>query len=324
MPTLTQEVQANNRAVAKQLREAGVRVQPYGRNPVYGSPQTLFTLSLDPSNVLRLWAGTAQVSVIPSKDTKVKQAVVQVYEKGRTVKRELPISARFYRENKTLAEAQRRVGRYYIQNNLGVSLPSGAEFSVVAFNPVAGMTEEQIARADWDPKISLGTMTIQGRVSSTRQNFLVGRDEKSQFVAMLPRKVKSVKDAHESLRPPGVPRTAKRQGEWFFVPATKDEKAAIAAAINRNGVAFSEPRRSSRRRGRYGERLFQMGELEENSSHHAPCSISVGGRLYATGLVYDNRPNRHGSLLLQDWHRVVRNRERVNSAVQGRSAARWD
>ena len=322
MPTMMDEVRTNNRTVTKQLREAGVSVQPYGRNPLYGSSASLFTLSLDPSNVLRLWAGTAKVNVIPSRDKSVKQAVVQVTERGRTIRREIPINFRHYRECPTEEEAKRRIGRYFIQNNLGVSLPSNAEFSVVSFSPIKGITPDQVERAQWD-KVNLGTMVIQGKVRATRQNFLVGRDEKSQFVAMLPRKAKSVKDAHESLRPAGVPRTALRQGEWFFVPANRDEKRAIANAINRRGIAHPESGRNMRR-GRWGERLTQPGELEEGSSHHAPCSIRVGSYLYATGIVYDNRPNRHGSLMLSDWHRVIRNRERVNSAVQGRSAARWD
>jgi hypothetical protein len=121
-----------------------------------------------------------------------------------------------------------------------------------------------------------------------------------------------VEDAHKALRPKGVPASAKRQGEWFFIPATKDELAAIERSLHWHAV---HPSLNPSVRG------VRHGSLEWNSSHYA-TTLGTKSGVFAIGHVIDNRKsNRHSPLLLNGWHRVVRNAEVINAAAITRY---WD
>lgn len=306
----TAEIQAATITTARELTKAGLKVKAYAKNPVNGG-NAIFSISLDNQNVLRIWNGEAKVTVVPS-TSGLKQAVLQVHEKGRTIIKVHNIDWNTWDRNRTLESAQESLNEWYIRRHLGVTLPQGAEYSIIAYDR-AGATNSI--------KDFYGTVTLQGRIRSTRQNFLVGRDEKSQFISALPRQATSVQDAHDALRPASVPRGALRQGEWFFVPATVQERKAIDASIKARGSAGIV---TGWRDGYRPDRIDpkDVGQLEPGSSHHAPCSFLVRGKRYACGIVYDTRPDRHGSLMLVGWHRVIRNREVQSVATQ--NTARWD
>ncbi len=81
---------------------------------------------------------------------------------------------------------------------------------------------------------SVGKM-VRGtvRVNPEKRKFLMGMDERDLFMAQLPKDVPvtTVRQAREGLNPlKSLPEAPTRQGEWFFVPAAKAERAAIAAA----------------------------------------------------------------------------------------------
>lgn len=73
---------------------------------------------------------------------------------------------------------------------------------------------------------------------SSAERFLRGHDERHWFVATIAERVTTVRDAKASLLPPALRNRAlrlgrraafrrgddlfKQQGEWFFVPATRD------------------------------------------------------------------------------------------------------
>lgn len=302
-----------NNTLDAELKAAGLKARPYHRPP---NARDLFVIALDSSNVIRFWCGSADITFVS--DKKARQSVLDVYEKGRTVTNTVKIDFHVWQNNLTLEHVRNSLSRYWIERHLGVQLPVGAEYSITAYDRIEKPERNEyglVAAAGY------GTVTLQGKTKATRQSFLIGRDEKSQFISALPRRCKSVFDAHEALRPPGVPRTALRQGEWFFVPATAAEKAAIAKSVAGRG---SKGICGARDYGSATIHRSRVGELEDGSSHHAPCNIIVSNRLYAVGLVYDTRPNRHGQLLLRDWHRVIRNREVVSSTIADRGTARWD
>lgn len=306
--TASTGVRENTAAVAKELSKAGIKVKPYGRNPIYGTPNTTFSISMT-GDVVRLWAGAAKIKVLPEKS--LKQAVLQVFEPARKIQTTAKLTYSDWDAFATLANAQRHMSEYGIRRKLNVNMPDGAVYSVVALD------RKNVSEADRGSyNADYGTITVQGQVRATHQNFLVGKDEKSQFISALPRKAVSVKDAHEALRPAGVPRNALRQGEWFFVPATQAEKRAIKAEVEARGTRTPVQQFGGTYRARY-----EVGELENGSSHRAPAQITVNNRKYAVGVVYDDRQGHHGSLLLPDWHRVIRNREVV---IAGQNNARWD
>ena len=83
------------------------------------------------------------------------------------------------------------------------------------------------------------------KVPGGKRRFLVGMDECHLFIAQMPNTAgaTSVKQAHEDLRPRGVPkgRKAKKQkirrtGEWFLTPATSQEIKEIESHIKVYGV----------------------------------------------------------------------------------------
>jgi hypothetical protein len=310
----TAEIQAATALTVRELTKAGIKVRAYAKNPLSGGNAT-FSIALDPKNELRIWNGEAKVTVVPSTERALKQVVLQVHEKGRTITKVHKLEWQDWDRATTLkAFREFRATDWWIQRHLGVTLPLGAVYSITALNRVEKPQSNPTGQDDY------GTVTLQGRVKTTNQSFLIGRDEKSQFISALPRQCRSVVDAHDALRPSSVPKDAPRQGEWFFVPATIAERKLIEASIKARGSAGIIARDTWSRNDNIQRN--RVGQLEPRSSHRAPCSIIIKSKRYACGLVYDTRPDRHGSLMLGGWHRVIRNREVTSSATQ--NTARFD
>lgn len=137
---------------------------------------------------------------------------------------------------------------------------------------------------------------VQATVQAPKatHSLLMGFDEIRQFIAALPKRASSVDEAHRLLRPVGLSRHAVRQGEWFFDP-----------------VLAPEERRDVER---HGDGAIANMPLESGSSHRATVLVirQAGAHpKYAIGAVTDGRVKHHRTLVLNGWHRVVRNAEVV-------------
>jgi hypothetical protein len=88
----------------------------------------------------------------------------------------------------------------------------------------------------------LFNVRIRRRSPSNKRHFLLGLDERQLFIAQLPKAVSTVRDAHACLKRPelitaeGKMGRATRQGEWFFVPTTEEERAVIEHGIAKNKI----------------------------------------------------------------------------------------
>jgi hypothetical protein len=140
------------------------------------------------------------------------------------------------------------------------------------------------------------------------RRLLIGMDERHLFVAQIDggerRKATTVRDAHTQLAPAGIPGTdrerkkkgIKRQGEWFFLPTTAQERQEIASAIKVIGVQKKVPVGPSGR-GRSHVIDERVVVLRPDGSTRP---VFARGRL---------RHPDHRTLKLQEWHRVLMNTE---------------
>jgi hypothetical protein len=202
-------------------------------------------------------------------DAKRRQAVVNVTEAGRQLTREYRVPRHLVR-----AAASPEHMATIVAHHFPVFVPGGrlGGFAVVGEDRRQHATR---VRA-----------TMEAPKSST--HLLMGYDEMRQFIAALPGRASTVEEAHALLRPQ-VGERALRQGEWFFEPATPSELAAIRRARQRGARAL-------------------FGPLEPGSSHRASV-VLIEGQRFAIGKIVDNRVGHHKPVLLEDWHRVVRNTE---------------
>jgi hypothetical protein len=159
------------------------------------------------------------------------------------------------------------------------------------------------------------------RTSALRRRFLLGMDECHLFIAPLRGPVTTVRDAHAELQPPPVVEArrrgarVRRQGEWFFLPITSDERRAVAAHVGDHGVERGGGLGNPGRRGR---------------PHVAAERVRVpvrdeGGRLLATHEYARGRvvhPDHH-AIFLRDWMRVEPNTEDRGPVVPEHRISRW-
>ena len=261
--------------LAQQLCGFGLDARPYVKPPL---ATEIFTVNIE-TRQIRPWAGRANVTV--SGDAKRRQAVVNVAERDREITRDLHVP-RVDVSSDDLAEAQRSD----IIRRFPVFVPNGqlVEYSVLS------------RRSSWC------RIRATLRAPKTSFSLLMGFDEVRQFIAALPGRALTVEEAHRLLRP-NVSRRARRQGEWFFDPATADERARIVAAQHRGAMAIVQA-------------------LERGSSHRASV-LRVGNDLFAIGTVIDGRVKHHKPLVLDDWHRVIRNAE-LEAPTAGAGRTMWD
>ena len=141
------------------------------------------------------------------------------------------------------------------------------------------------------------------------RKYLMGMDESHLFIAELPRNlgpINKIKDAHKALKPNDVidkergTNRIKRQGEWFFIPATKEELKEINKNIN------------------LVEKKQPLGESKWKSanSHIADLLLTILTGQFAKGKVSHRD---HKTLKLHGWFKVVKNNEARTSFISGRS-----
>jgi len=157
------------------------------------------------------------------------------------------------------------------------------------------------------------------KVSPALRKFLIGFDERDAFMAQLPSStpVTTVRQAHEALRNPALPSPRKtkviRQGEWFFVPATKEEQELIEKdkLFIKKKCRIGEDRRGKPHTAdeylAKGQQIRRVLEKVSWSPRPRIREERVGpSMMFARGAV---RHADHAVIHLGGWHRVLRNAE---------------
>lgn len=300
MTSKAQQIIEKHKGLPDQFAEFGINLSLYSKPPEGVDTFIISKGSGIPGQIL-VWPGdTDKIKIEIFGDKDLHQAVIVVAEPGRVLTRTVNVWLRTRDgstvENKRSAEAalKRLTKEDFV---FPVAMPAGTKFSYGPITPVPSSQGFPLK----------ATCKITATAPDTVQTFLVGVDEMTQFVAALPKKVTSVLEAHAALRPAGLSRGALRQGEFFFDPATEGQIKAIERLIDRGGrPRLNEP-------------------LENFSSHSSSERIVLpgGGGIFVRGKIKDSRTLHHETLVLESWHRLVRNLEVVAPPAQERSR-RWD
>lgn len=154
----------------------------------------------------------------------------------------------------------------------------------------------------WDNKKADWVYHTQRSPNFIRK-YLMGMDESHLFIAELPNNlgpINKIKDAHKILKPNNVlekeknTNRIKRQGEWFFIPATLKE----VELIEENSILIEKK-----------TRLPSSG-----NSHIADQLINIQENQFVSGKITHVE---HKTLKLQGWFKVIRNNESRTSAISG-------
>lgn len=296
----TQEIRTKSQEVCDAFHDIGLMAVVPARPPL--GPQ-VFSMGLDKSSeVFRFWVGVAKVDVIDVMEEPKRQAVVRVVENAHKV---------------TMLKKIWTNGSNNPEDYVTTEFPSGTTFK---FGDTGNTKQDPWGRY-------YNRTPVIANVPKFDNTFLMGYDEVKCFISQLPTQVKKVSAAHKILRPPALAKTALRQGEWFFVPATQEEILDINNFKERNNVRV----RGQAQRARQieiknqAENIYRHNSipLVASSSHRALQRIVVGDTTFARGYVFDGRYGRHARLPLEGWHRVIRNME---VTVKERSVRRtnWD
>jgi len=164
--------------------------------------------------------------------------------------------------------------------------------------------ERSFSQRVWDPALKDHVERVQRTPGETRR-YLVGMDERSYFMAELPRPVTTVKEAHRALRPGEVVdwesrrenrgKKAVRQGEWLFLPLPALDAKELDNRIARREAILREKARIPGRPGK-PHVAFRLAVVQGEK----------GPFVYAQGSVTHAD---HDTLHLNGWHRVVANME---------------
>lgn len=180
-----------------------------------------------------------------------------------------------------------------------------------------------------------------------KDRFLCGHDERAWFVAAVPGKASSVRDAKEALKPVRVRdeqarhavsasrlnlrknRAFRRQGEWFFIEEAHlqvDPKFILRNEPIRRGSGkphtIAEVYRCGGERvyvhNRYanGVREAEYIKILGRTPHMSPSEWRVMARnpeVYARGTV---RHADHKTITLHGWHRVLMNTENETKTMR--------
>lgn len=292
------------------LETIGIKSLPYKRGPV-GKDVFAITLTADK---IRFWKGDSDITI--SVDEDLRQAVLNVTEKPRTVKSSVNIwcytigsNPKKYTEEQLAKEVSKKVnGRY--SNDAKKAKKEKAVMmkylrSIAIKVPGSRMKVTGYSRLEKSGSV---TVNLKFTAKSTTTSFLVGFDHDAQnrpFICQLRDVVSTVKQAHESLKPKNVKLKSgyKRQGEWFFNPVNKELAQKLTRKIHKAMVAPLD------------------GRLQWNPSSHRAMTITHDKKRYAIGQVKDIRRGKHKPLMLDKWHEVVRNNE---VRVTNQQSTTWD
>jgi hypothetical protein len=154
---------------------------------------------------------------------------------------------------------------------------------------------QPLARGDRVIRVGSNWKRVERWTPSAQRRYLCGLDERHLFIAQYSRG-NTVEAARESLRGE-IEGGTLRQGEWFFIPLSRDELDRLRRDARRFAVLRKEP-------------LGPGGR-----PHVADEVIRIPGTqnavLFARGRV---RHVEHRTVRLREWHRVIRNMEVVDEA----------
>lgn len=287
----------NNDDLIPVLNSAGIKAKEYSNK--YVGVRGTFILGTSSGGREILVRNTPAAKIEVSTDGSKKQAVLNVTEEPIDVTKKVEVILSRAETNSppfgTLASR--------LRNKFPVHIP-GATLTVskMKYNRRSINGEKRI----------VVTGNVRAKLGRIREmSFLVGMDETSHFISVLPKKAKTVEEAHKLLKPKDLPNVEgiKRQGEFFFVPTTNEIVETFLKQTGK-GIRRSVP-------------------LEEDSNHIAQYAVPVQirriswytivpsqnaryqkGVHFVKGLIYDKRGYRHAPLELGDmWHIVMRNEE---------------
>lgn len=168
-------------------------------------------------------------------------------------------------------------------------------------------------------RTSILSVGIRRRTPGNKRHFLCGLDERQLFIAQLNRGCSTVREAHASLKTTTVSLAegqgikAVRQGEWFFLEATKAELQEIEVGIKKNRFVVEENvpigpfSVVGGVRGARKVRQFRGNPHTADELLVVPNGFSVRGReLFVRGRV---RHVDHATVKFASWVRVIRNSE---------------
>lgn len=315
MAETREETISRGMPLIKTLQDAGIQASLYARGP---AGKDIFMVGKAPGipGMIMIWPGAEHVEVTAHTDPELHQAVLVVNEPKRTISQNVQFEIGWRSEEPSLD----RINDSSFRRLFTIAMPAGTTFSVTKKRLVSGTKKHAGGRYDTrSMEHYIACATVTARTKATEQALLMGKDEVSQFVAMLPSTPTTVKGAHRILRPSGISAKAVRQGEWFFTPATKEE-IALLHAINYRRDSYAMRR----------DHKSRYMRLEMGSSHMAEhMEIGRAGTEYVKGVIRDTRAGHHRDLFLETWHRVVRNTEVTVTSTTAAARAnqpqrRWD
>ena len=163
--------------------------------------------------------------------------------------------------------------------------------------------------------------TVERWTPEEERRFLCGADESRLFIAQV-RHGGTVPEAHAALKPEEVVDAeerllgvVRRQGEWFFLPASSTDVEQIRAHIATHPRALE--REASLGRGgtpHLADEVVRVDRRERRGGREVRLP-----EVYAVGWV---RHPDHAALHLERWHRVVHNAEVEQPSLEERRV-RW-
>lgn len=325
------QIKERSEEIVEKLASFGIVAATFSRPPV---GKNIFMISRDGGQI-KIWPGGPDVRIKIRGNKRLRQAVISVIEEDREIRvvRKGSGNTYSYMDDKELEKKYISERWWHTGNWGGPNIPTESTFKV---NKFTVLTSEQTG-GDTDYGSDRRTLytyelDVTAKIPASEQFFLIGYDEISQFICQLPEQALSVSQAHDILRPEGVPKNAKRQGEFFFVPAepeviekirkaeARSQKTGLSDGASWYGLELDSSHEAQRLLGlsSTGTRLF-------NPTHHwthsrsSNMTVPAASTAYAKGQIRDRRKGHHETVMLDDWHRVIRNREIVTD-----NSARYD
>ena len=166
-----------------------------------------------------------------------------------------------------------------------------------------------------EPGNMFGGEWKSGVSDANARKYLMGLDETHYFITQLPRggAVNKVEDAHRVLRPSHLERKgrlwkrAKRQGEWFFIPATEGQKKRLAKMEKASWKVWRH------------HPVSEVGMQPAGSPHEADeyLELNIKGEIHQFVRGKIRHPD-HRTTILDEWHQVFRNLEIVDPVSRRR------
>jgi len=151
--------------------------------------------------------------------------------------------------------------------------------------------------------------------SSAKRHMLLGVDERQLFIAQLPRGVSTVSEAHKSLKTTSVtlaegkiPGRTVRQGEWFFLNTTEDERESIKKALHDNVTTIRKKLAIAAVAGGSGGNPHMADEIVTLPAPKLKHGFEVNRSrdVFVRGKV---RHKDHKTVSFAQWRKVIRNAE---------------